>query len=89
MSHDLKTQRVDLACKDEIDETSTTCKWNKKAEKDLQELNNDCNLTAGLEALLSLAVGTRAMLRRNIDTGRGLVNGDSYNSRSKSGNCLV
>ena len=33
------------------------------------------NRTAGLEAKLSLAVGARVMLRRNIHTKRGLVNG--------------
>ena len=32
-------------------------------------------MTAGLEAKLSLAVGARAMLRHNIDTKAGLVNG--------------
>ena len=40
-----------------------------------QTLNSDCNLTAGLEAVLEIAVGARVMLRRNIDTSRGLVNG--------------
>ena len=34
----------------------------------------DCNMTAGLEAKLCLAVGTRVMLRRNLDTKAGLVN---------------
>ena len=37
--------------------------------------NNDSNCTAGLEAELTLAVGARVMLRRNIDTKQGLVNG--------------
>ncbi len=38
-------------------------------------VNNDCNMTAGLKAKLSLAVGARVMLRRNMDTKTGLVNG--------------
>ena len=36
---------------------------------------NSSNMTAGLEAKLRLAVGARVMLRRNIDTSAGLVNG--------------
>ena len=43
--------------------------------KHLEKLNSDCNMTAGLEAKLLLAVGARVMLRRNIDTKAGLVNG--------------
>ena len=38
-------------------------------------LNHDCNLTGGLLAKFFLAVGCRVMLRRNIDTHIGLVNG--------------
>ena len=48
---------------------------NKKASEHLEKLNNDSNMTAGLEARLSLAVGARVMLRHNIDTKTGLVNG--------------
>ena len=50
-------------------------KWSKKAASALSKANKDCNLTAGLEAKLTLAVGARVMLRRNIDTKNGLVNG--------------
>ena len=39
-----------------------------------QDNGQDCNNTAGLEAVLRLAVGTRVMLRRNIDVKAGLVN---------------
>jgi hypothetical protein len=38
-------------------------------------MNSDCNLTAGLEAVLQVAVRARVMLRRNIDVSSGLVNG--------------
>ena len=64
-----------LICTDEIDETTSTRKWSKKAYDALKKLNKDCNLTAGLEAELVIAIGARVMLRRNLDTKRGLVNG--------------
>ena len=51
-----------IVCIDEIDETSSSHKWSKKAQKQLEKLNNDSNLTAGLEAELILAVGARVML---------------------------
>ena len=46
-----------------------------KAADALKKVNKDCNLTAGLQAELTVAVGARVMLRRNIDTKHGLVNG--------------
>ena len=35
----------------------------------------DCNMTAGLEAKMCLALGAQVMLRHNLDTKAGLVNG--------------
>ena len=64
-----------IECIDEVDETTSKRKWTKKADDQLKKLNNDCNMTAGLEAILMMAVGARVMLRRNIDTKIGLVNG--------------
>ena len=64
-----------MLCTDEVAETCSTRKWSKKAAEQLKKLNNDCNLTAGLEVKLLLAVGARVMLHRNIDTNAGLVNG--------------
>ena len=75
MLHHLTPKIHDLLCVDEIDQTLSTRKWNKKASEHLEKLNSDCNMTAGLEAKLTLAVGARVMLRRNIDTKAGLVNG--------------
>ena len=64
----------ELACVDEI-ESCGTRRWNKKAADHLEKLNSNSNMTAGLEAKLPLAVGARVMLRRNVDTRAGLVNG--------------
>ena len=57
MLEKLNTKVQEIPCVDEIDETSSTRKWNKKATEHLQKLNQDCNETAGLEAKLTLAVG--------------------------------
>ena len=42
---------------DEVDETCNPRKWTKKKAEKLAILNDDCNMTAGLEAKLLLAVG--------------------------------
>ena len=75
MLQELASEVHEIMCTDEIDQTSSTQKWTKKATEQLEKLNSDCNMTAGLEAKLTLAVGARVMLRRNMDTKKGLVNG--------------
>ena len=75
MLEKIGTELHKLVCVDEVDQTSSTRKWSKKAAEQLEKLNNDCNMTAGLEANLVLAIGARVMLRRNTDTTIGLVNG--------------
>ena len=71
----LGTKTKEIPCVDEVDETQGTFKWSDKAKEALKKMNSDCNLTAGLEAVLQVAVGARVMLRRNIDVSSGLVNG--------------
>ena len=85
----LDTEVHKIVCIDEIDETSSSHKWTKKAQKQLEKLNNDSNLTAGLEAELTLAFGARVMLQRNIDTKQGLVNGAIRTVRSVSSHKLI
>ena len=75
MLQELASEVHEIMCTDEIDQTSSTQKWTKKATEQLEKLTSDCNMTAGLEAKLTLAVGARVMLRRNMDTKKGLVNG--------------
>ena len=75
MLHKNSSEVRDIYCTDEIDETAGNRKMTKKVIEHLDKLNTDCNMTAGLEAKLSLAVGARVMLRRNINTKVGLVNG--------------
>ena len=58
----LDTELHKIMCIDEIDETLSSHKWTKKAQKQLEKLNSDSNLTAGLEAEVTLAVGPCVML---------------------------
>ena len=74
LSH-LTSEVHELLCIDEVDQTVTSRKWTKGAAEQVEKLNSDCNITAGLEVKLTLAVGARVMLRPNIDTKAGLVNG--------------
>ena len=85
----LGTKLETFACVDEIDETSSTRKWNKKATDALSKANKDCNMTAGLEAKLELAVGARVMLRRNINTKDGLVNGSIGSVTAITPHCVT
>ena len=75
MLNALDTKHECFPCVDEIDETTSACIWTNKAANALNKVNKDCNLTAGLEAKLTFAIGARVMLCRNIDTKNGLVNG--------------
>ena len=68
----LNTEIQQITCSDEINETKSTRTWGKKAAEQLEKLNKYCNNTAGLQALLKVAVGARV---RNIDTKADLVNG--------------
>ena len=45
-----------------IDETIGARKWTNKAPNALSKANKDFNLTAGLEAKLTLAIGARVMI---------------------------
>jgi hypothetical protein len=70
----LSVQIHELRCIDEVYETSSKKKWSDKFDDELKKLT-DSNQSAGLESVLTVAVGARVMLRRNIDTKAGLVNG--------------
>ena len=67
----LNTEIQQIACSDEIDEN----KIPELGVEQLEKINKDCNNTAGLQALLKVTVRTCVILRQNIDTKAGLVNG--------------
>ena len=85
----LQADTKEIPCVDEVDETTGTFKWNKKATEEMKKLNSNSNLTAGLEAVLQVAIGARVMLRRNIDTAVGLVNGAVGTVMSIRTHCTV
>ena len=58
---------TEIPCIDKVDETASTYTWSKRATEEMKKLNSDCNLTAGLEAVLQEAVGARVMLHRNVE----------------------
>uniref|UniRef100_A0A1X7V3I5 DNA helicase Pif1-like 2B domain-containing protein n=1 Tax=Amphimedon queenslandica TaxID=400682 RepID=A0A1X7V3I5_AMPQE len=75
MLESLETEKIELACVDVVDESGSTAKFDKQQEKKLEKLKDQPSKTAGLETVLSLAVGCRVMLSCNIDVTSGLVNG--------------
>ena len=85
----LDSKLESFKCVDAIDETAGTRKWGKKAADALSKVNKDCNLTAGLMAELTVAVGARVMLRRNIDTKHGLVNGSIGTITAITSQCIT
>ena len=71
-----------------MDETKISKKWHKRAVEQLDKSNKDCNNTAGLQAVLKVAVGACVMLRRDIDPKGGLVNGTIGTILSISDRCI-
>ena len=66
---------VDIPAIDEID--CKVRKMKENAQQKLKKMDLDDRNTAGLESCLRVSVRTRVMLRRNIDTGKKLVNGST------------
>ena len=85
----LDTKLKCFPCVDKINETSSTRKWNKRATDILSKANKDSNMTTGLEAKLTLAVGARVMLHKNIDTKNGLVNGSIGSVTAITPHCIT
>lgn len=47
----------------------------KRGNDVLKKYENDSSLTAGLENVITIKIGSRVMLRRNVNVSKGLVNG--------------
>ena len=69
----LGSEPKEIPCVDKVDKTQGTFKWSEKGKESLKKMNSDCNLTAGLEAVLQVAVEAQVMMCRNIDVSSGLV----------------
>ena len=85
----LPTDYTTFHCTNEVDESGGNQKWSKAAAAQLKRLIKDCNLTAGLESDLHIAVGGRVMLRRNLDTSAGVMNGSLCTVVSFTTQCIV
>ena len=66
MLNALDTKLESFPCIDKIGETTSTCKRTNKAANALSKANKDCNLTAGVEAKLMLAIKAGVMLSLEI-----------------------
>ena len=73
--HILTVQKKNFSVRTKWTRQRAPTSGHKKAAEQLDRLNKDCNNTAGLQAVVKVAVGARVMLRRNTDTKGGLVNG--------------
>ena len=73
----LKSLPFELECTDDVDETISKLKWTKTADKQLQKLNRDCNMTGGLLSVLVLASEHVscyvATLTQNLGLSMGLL----------------
>uniref|UniRef100_A0A1X7TH46 Uncharacterized protein n=1 Tax=Amphimedon queenslandica TaxID=400682 RepID=A0A1X7TH46_AMPQE len=58
MLESLETEKIELPC-DVVNKSSSTAKFNNKEEKKFEKLKDQPSKTAGLETVLSLAVGCR------------------------------
>lgn len=79
MLNTINSPEIHIAAVDSID-----CPryMKKKVEKALSKVNEDSSQTAGLEYKVTVKIGCKIMLRRNIDVTLGLVNGSIGNIMS-------